>query len=742
MKLLKIKINNFRSLNNIEVDLEDYLSIIVGKNNSGKTSLLLALERFLGGAQTRFELDDFNIEFQKHLVCLTENSVQPTDPYSFCGISLRLFIEYGVDDDLANVGNKVIMDLDPDNRWIILDFLYHLPSENLDILKRDFAAQRTKKGAKAKDALPFLQENFSRYFKLSKRSVLFDHITNEAKEDTYVDLIKEEVRIEDIISFKRINARRTVSNKNSDHGLSTMSAKIYSAMSADAGAEEVFETFKEALGDTDGRLDVIYNDLFKDVISDVQRFGGIKEGETQIRIKSTLQQRELLEGNTTVMYGQGAEPHTLPESHNGLGYLNLISIIFEIKILLNEFKRGKNPKPADINLLFIEEPEAHTHPQMQAVFIKNIKKLIGKTIANADGITKPLQTILSTHSAHIVAESDFNDIKYFLKTIDGTRSKSLRNLEQLYEFAGKGDYYKFLKQYLTLHRSQLFFADKAILFEGDTERILLPAIMRKMDLKDEMNAWEKGEPAALPLLSQNISLVEVGAHAQIFEIFLDFIGVKSLIITDIDAAIETPRRDDDGNVKTNKEGEQIIDLCAHPVENATHTTNHALQFFYGVGSELSYFLALTARQKTVRKATTGAWEAHHEGRIMCVYQIAESDENGNSYHARSFEDSFFHINRPFMKGALDDAGKIEKTKFPSLVQKHLKQYLDGGGSYEMAESGISKKTSFAIEILLNSLASKEKKLNPTGESKEFDIEFSNWLTPKYIEEGLSWVKLG
>jgi len=742
VKLLKIQIKNFRSLNNIEVDLEDYLSIIVGKNNSGKTSLLLALERFLSGTQARFELDDFNIEFQKYLVGLTENSVQPTDPYSFCGISLRLFIEYGVDDDLANVGNKVIMDLDPDNRWIILDFLYHLPSENLDILKRDFVAQRTKKGVKAKEALPFLQENFSRYFKLSKRSVLFDHLVKAAKEDTYVDLIKEEVRIEDIISFKRINARRTVSNKSSDHGLSTMSAKIYSAMSADAGTDEIFETFKEALGDTDGKLDVIYTDLFKDVISDVQRFGGIKEGETQIRIKSTLQQRELLEENTTVMYGQGTEPHTLPESHNGLGYLNLISIIFEIKILLNEFKRGKKPKPADINLLFIEEPEAHTHPQMQAVFIKNIKKLIGRTITNADGITKPLQTLLSTHSAHIVAESDFNDIKYFLKTGEGTRSKSLRNLECLYELAGKGDYYKFLKQYLTLHRSQLFFADKAILFEGDTERILLPAIMRKMDLQDEMNAWETGEPAALPLLSQNISLVEVGAHAQIFEIFLNFIGVKSLIITDIDAAIETPRLDDDGNPRINKAGGPIVDLCAHPVEGATSTTNHALQFFYGVGSELSYFLVLTASQKTVRKTTTGTWEAHPEGRIMCVYQIAEFDKNGNSYHARSFEDAFFHINRLFMSGVLDDAGEIDKAKFPSLVAKHLKPYLDGGGSYEMAENGISKKPSFAIEILLNSHTSKEKKLNPAGEPKEFDMEFSNWLTPKYIEEGLSWVKLG
>lgn len=32
--------------------------------------------------------------------------------------------------------------------------------------------------------------------------------------------------------------------------------------------------------------------------------------------------------------------------------------------------------PADINILFIEEPEAHTHPQLQYIFIKNIKELL------------------------------------------------------------------------------------------------------------------------------------------------------------------------------------------------------------------------------------------------------------------------------------------------------------------------------------------------------------------------------
>lgn len=735
MKISKIQISNFRSLRNLEVDLEEHLSIIVGKNNSGKTSLLLALERFLSGtSNVRFEFDDFNIDFQVHLAKLVDGEIELADPTAICGISLRLFIDYGPEDDLANVGNKVIMDLDPESRTIVLDFHYHIAQENLGAMQRDFTAQKAKKGEKAGTAADFLREKHRRYFKALRRSVQFDHLTKSVIEDNYVDLIKENIPIDDIISFKRINARRSISNRDTDRGLSTMSGKIYKAMSADSGDDEVFETFRDALKETDGQLDGIYANLFDNVIEDVRRFGGIQEGDTVIKIKSTLQQKEMLEENTTVMYGHGDNLPILPESYNGLGYLNLISIIFEIKILLNEFKRGSAPRPADINLLFIEEPEAHTHPQMQAIFIKNIKELVGRSIRNAYGVSRPLQTIVSTHSAHIVAESDFDDIKYFRKNTIETRSRSLKHLQQRYKDAGNPGHYKFLKQYLTLNRSQLFFADKAILVEGDTERILLPAMMRKMDQVDASGAWALGEVAPLALLSQNISIIEVGAHSHIYEIFLDFIGIKTLIITDIDSAKEEKIIEDGKAPKKVK--------FAHEIDGATHTTNFALQFYHGTGPEITYYIGLKLEQKTVLKdVDTGKWAPHADGQVMCVFQVSEPDEAGKVYHARSFEDAFLHINRPFMRDATDSTKG--KAGFPSLTKTHLKAYLDdNGSSFEMAENGIGKKPSFAIEILLNSKTVSESVTNPKGQPKVFDFEFHNWTTPRYIEEGLAWIKQG
>jgi predicted ATPase len=190
-------------------------------------------------------------------------------------------------------------------------------------------------------------------------------------------------------------------------------AKIYQKIESGEEEKESIEKFKDELLKTDTNLDKIYETIFDDVLKDVRKFGGIKDGDSNIKIISTLQHKELLNGNTTVMYNIN-DTHDLPKSYNGLGYMNLVSMIFEIKILINEFKRELSEKPADINLLFIEEPEAHTHPQMQYIFIENIKSLLSKGIERTDGQNRKLQTIISTHSSHIVSKSDFNDIKYFI----------------------------------------------------------------------------------------------------------------------------------------------------------------------------------------------------------------------------------------------------------------------------------------------------------------------------------------
>jgi predicted ATP-dependent endonuclease of OLD family len=691
MKIYKLEIENFRLLKNFSMDLEEDLSLVIGKNNTGKTSILSVLDKFLN-EKSKFSYDDLNIDFKNEL----EDLIKSTDiPEEFPpkGIKLKIYIEYNEADDLSNV-SRVLMDLDPENNKIVLGFEYTLSYTDFLKLRSDYTAFATNEKAKVDDGKKnktrklkeFLKQEFGNYFNTHKMSFEYDRATQKVNETNFIDLKDETIGIKDIISFKYISARRDVTNKEKENTLSKQTSSLYKKKEDNSDKTQATEDFKDQLSETDNTLSDIYKDLFSDVIKKVQNFGGVKLNDTDIAIISTLQHRELLEGNTTVVYTH--DDHKLPEHYNGLGYMNLISMIFEIEILVQDFKRDKDKKPADINLLIIEEPEAHTHPQMQYVFIKNIKKLLAEGVKGNDGINRPLQYIITTHSSHIVADSDFDDIKYLkAENKNNVVAKNLSDLRKQYDADPKQ--YQFLKQYLTISRAEIFFADKAVLIEGDTERILIPTFMRKVDLEEAIRLKAEGkEDTFLPLLSQNISVVEVGAYSHIFEKFIEFLGIKSLILTDIDA-IKVVEQDD--------KGKDVWGACL--VNEGTKTSNSAINHFL---SKVSWndlkTLAIANRTITVGSST-----------VCICYQQEE-----NAYHARSFEDAFIHLNREFVKGS--------KATFQGL--KKASYFDDDSKSpFELANSCIKKKTHFALDILYHS-----------------DEKFSNWNIPAYIKNGLLWLK--
>jgi predicted ATP-dependent endonuclease of OLD family len=700
MKIKKIKVKNYRLLKDFSIDLEEELSLVIGKNNTGKTSLLSVIDKFLNQSdKSRFTYDDLNIDCKNELQTTIKKDDVKEETFQFLGIKLKLFIQYEEKDNLSNI-SKVMMDLDPDNNFVILKFEYILTFDNFIKLKKEFNEYSQKKGKnsnKSETLNTYLRQNHTDYFRLFKKSIEYNTETKKENESNYIDLDKEKISLKNIINFKYIRANREVSNKDIDKTLSLQTSKIYKKAETNDEQEEAVDKFKDKLVETDSELSEIYTGLFNNVINKVKKFGGIREDDSIIDIISSLQHRELLDGNTTVMYNHNG--HSLPEHYNGLGYMNLISMIFEIEIIINEFTKAKDEKPADINLFFIEEPEAHTHPQMQYIFIKNIKGLLKDGIKREDGENRKLQYIISTHSSHIVAESNFDDIKYLKKeTANSVVAKNLTSLEKEYAENDEDENYRFLKQYLTLNRSELFFADKAILIEGDTERILLPAMMKKIDQENSDN----------PLLSQNISIVEVGAHSQIFEKFIDFIGIKTLVITDIDFA---KKIEEDGKMKTK--------ACKFS-DNPTQTTNSSLNYFYGS----SNLASLKKPEKFIKKENNDKreWVKDENGHLLVIFQTNEKNKDGEEYHARSFEDSFFHVNKYFI---LDD-----QNRFDSLTNKWIKKFKDKEDDtdvFDFAENGVGSKPSLAIEILMNSKTSELK-------------EFSNWETPNYLKEGLEWLK--
>jgi predicted ATP-dependent endonuclease of OLD family len=792
MIISKIQAQNYRLLKNTSIDLEKNLSLIVGKNNCGKTSLLSLLNKFIGdkSESNNFTYDDFNVGFKMILFKAVEEGGIKWQEVIPNGIQMLIYIDYDATDDLSNI-SQFMLDLDPENKTIVLKFEYSLSQDLISEIKNKFSDYKKEHSADETDPEKlfnlFMKSKHKNYFSVIKKSILYDHIKKQLDESVYIDLEKKVAELNKVLSFHYIDARRNVTNAESDHTLSGLSSRYYEKTEGKNKESVAITEFENAIVKTDVSLTDIYDEIFKNVINKVKKFGGQKENDTIVRIVSSISQQQLLKGNTTVVYEDNN--HMLPESYNGLGYLNLISMIFEIETLLSDFRKDNKPeqKPSDINILFIEEPEAHTHPQMQYIFINNIKEILRTGSDGSENKNKvSLQTLITTHSSHIVAESNFDDIKYFekidvlsekerqIKILDinfkkdtdiieselageikisklkelteiydrkifllncaiGTevRSKNLKKLEIAYrkekeiidkETGTDSNHYKFLKQYLTLDRAEIFFADKVILIEGDTERILMPAMMKKIDQEDS---------SGTPLLSQNISIIEVGAYSQIFDQFIKFIGIKALIITDIDSAIKEHVLDKNGEKKINEGGEFIYKFDKSEVSVATHTTNGAIKHYYSNElkkikcTQIEYLLGIKDIDK-VLKSTDKGWCPDKNGSLMLVYQIKEENSHGDIYNARSFEDAFFHINR--------DMIIKHKDSFNSLQLKNLLDEIDAKtskfihNSYHLANQCVIKKPTFAMDILLNS-------------SYEDNKNYSNWEIPKYIKDGLLWLKM-
>ena len=733
MKISKIEVNNFRLLNNFTLTPEKYLSLIIGKNNTAKTSLLTVLDKFINYHDSKgFAFNDLNVGTQKQLKKYFSSTFPDENKYSPIKISLKIYISYTDNDDIGNL-SRLFVDLDPKNNIVVLSYDYILDYENLAKMKNDFSDSMDKLKRKGKEVESeviaidkFFSQGIGKYFRIEIRSVQFDVENNSLIEDSFIQ-IKSTKNIRDIISFHYISARRDVSNKNNDSTLSHQVVNIFNTNEDNDAMKEAFKDLRGTLIQSDHEIGKAYSTIFNDIAEVIKRFGGMIPGDTQIQVMSNLKPDELLKNNATIVYQHDGQ--NLPENYNGLGYMNLFCILFELDSTLNSIRRNKTVLPSDINLLFIEEPEAHTHPQMQYVFIKNIKQLILDKLKRDDDVNVNLQCLISTHSAHIVTNCDFDDIKYLKRLPSGlaVEAKNILDLQKLYDQDGEAGKaaYRFLKQYLTINCSELFFTEKAIFVEGDSERILLPAMMKKLD---------KNNPKTLPLLSQNISIVDgAGSHSKIFAKFIEFIGLKSLILTDIDTYYDEV--DDD----------KITHIsCPSSASNAISTWNSSLKFFHARGDDkcCKYFCDLDASNKTIGyDPNTESWMPMKDGNIFTAYQYPID----GAYGGCSFEDTFIEENKEFI---LEHGGE-----FSSLRQKWFADFKQKLDSFALAQKGIIKKPAFALDVLLN-----EGECVNTSDKPESEVAVKTdctgsknggesgstpkniWSVPHYIEEGLEWLR--
>ena len=207
MKITEIQVKNFRILQDLKLDLEETLSIIIGKNNCGKTSLLSVLNKFIGdkSSSNNFTYDDFNIELKKELYSCIKDINNEWGKRE--GITLLIYIEYVESDNLSNISD-LMLDLNPDNTKVVLKFEYIIDDDNFNKMRQTFKEYKDKHVALSADELGcfenFIKVHHKKFFKISRKAVQFDYVAQDINSDEFIDLDKKKVDISKIINFKYI----------------------------------------------------------------------------------------------------------------------------------------------------------------------------------------------------------------------------------------------------------------------------------------------------------------------------------------------------------------------------------------------------------------------------------------------------------------------------------------------------------------------------------------------------------
>lgn len=275
---------------------------------------------------------------------------------------------------------------------------------------------------------------------------------------------------------------------------------------------------------------------------------------------------------------------------NGLGFNNLIFMA----VVLSELT--KNPE-ASYRGLIIEEPEAHLHPQLQAVLLGYLE-----TIKAVEG-EKPVQLFVTSHSPNFASIADLDSLACLVDTGGGTETFFPRDIT-----FGKGKREK-LERYLDVTRAELFFARRVIFVEGAAELMLVSVLAEKAGHK---------------LREHGVSLISV--EGLNFDSFLPLFGAKALkipvsVITDADP-VAIAAEDEEPQALYPAPGD-AVQVSANAAK-MKESEDDFVKVFYGLKT-LEYDLALHADNRTAMLAALKEMHPQIAKTVAAAVDAAQDD---------------------------------------------------------------------------------------------------------------------
>ena len=731
MNIAFVEIQNFRKLKSCRVEIALQETILVGANNSGKTSAMDAMILFLKKssrkdiATTDFTLsnwEDINNIGKQWADADEDNKPDLTLDQWFPYLpSIDIWFKVN-DADIHHVIHILpTLDWTPDQ---LLGVRLVLAPKDIEKLYKEFrasyqAARQTEQSASSEDGQAklslwpesmrdCLDRELHKHFEV--KAYILDP-TQCSDPDNGVAKPQplpadsepmEREPFDGLFKIDVISAQRGFSDPKTEDdshsgfaSLSTQLRQYFSkhldpSESPDASDIEALQAIEAAKTVFDEKLKT----SFAPAIGELERLNYPGFSDPQISLTSKIDPIDSLDHKTAVQFNVLPEdtdsmPLSLPEKYNGLGYQNLISMVFSLIRFRDEWMRvGKAAKRQSndetiiepLHIVLIEEPEAHLHAQVQQVFIKKAYQVLRANDRLKNGQLNT-HLIVSTHSSHIAHELDFTCLRYFRR--EPARKKGeiplaiVVNLSKTFGDATATS--KFVTRYIKSTHCDLFFADAAILVEGSAERMLVPHFIR--------HKFQK-------LDQSYISLLEIGgSHAHRLRPLLETLGLLSLVITDLDSIGESdtakvfPKRDKNyrtGNT-TLKEwvpGKESLDELLDLPDNEKQSDNELVRVAY-------------------------------QCPIRLTYKDESDEEEAIPY---TFEDSLALTNLKLFRNYQDPKGLLKK-----LTNALGKDTLNDASVDMFNGLGTGSKAELALELF-------------------YLTEPSDLEPPDYISDGLKWLE--
>ena len=719
MRISSIYIQNFKKMYRCKIDFSKDTTLFVGANNSGKTSAMDALGKFLAGRP--FVFNDFTISNRE---LINKIGVQWEIPgcekpesileWSNLLPSMDVWLDVGVQ-DIHHVVSII-----PTLNWRggLLGVRLLFQPQKIETLfteyREAFFAARTTEETNAgkeeiqlfpKNLCDFLERKLSTYFTIKSYILDPSKAADSSPQETVFEMeCLTDNTLKGIVRINLISAQRGFSDTDkkelSEVERTSLSSQIrgYYDKHLDPEKTPSPEDLSILVATEQARkvFDQNLETKFEPAIKELEELGYPGVTNPQITISSKVTTTEMLRHDSAVQYSLGAkeEGFMLPEKYNGLGYQNLISIVFDLITFRDGWMRKGKASSADeiiepLQLVLVEEPEAHLHVQVQQVFIRKAYSILRNHEKLGANDLFSTQLVISTHSSHIAREEKFANLRYFKRLPKGFECKvatsKVVNLSDV--FGEENDTDKFVTRYLQTTHCDLFFADGAILVEGSAEHMLLPHFIR--------NKYSKLNQRYISILNIN------GKHSHRLAPLIDKLALPTLVITDLDSAEPT------GHHKK-----------AEPMrKKGLISGNYAITNWIIKKNLLDDLLDLPDEEKVVSKKSVCDYQ------IRVAYQtpikVTHLDVEVEAL-ARTFEDSLIYTN-------WDVLSSLDATD-PGQLLKKLKDGLDAQNSFDSLKTTIFNelknsdvKAEFALDLI-------------------FSIAPEEIAVPQYINKGLIWLE--